>query len=158
MNPSFFVRPSLVARRYKSSGNREFVPNLARAAVASGVDGLFFEVHDNPEEALSDGPNMLYLDNFEALLRDLVAIDKIVKVRGGICDYFRTKQHRYFMRKHAIEELSSRLDHNFVNAVNMILACKGRVVCTGMGKSVILVAKLRLPWLVLVHRHFHASW
>ena len=63
----------------KSSGNREFVPNLARAAVASGVDGLFFEVHDNPEEALSDGPNMLYLDNFEALLRDLVAIDKIVK-------------------------------------------------------------------------------
>ena len=35
----------------------------------------------------------------------------------------------------AIEELSSRLDHNFVNAVNMILACKGRVVCTGMGKS-----------------------
>ena len=63
----------------KSSGNREFVPNLARAAVARGVDGLFFEVHDNPEEALSDGPNMLYLDNFEALLKDLVAIDKIVK-------------------------------------------------------------------------------
>ena len=63
----------------KSSGNREFVPNLARAAVASGVDGLFFEVHDNPEEALSDGPNMLYLDQFEDLLRDLVAIDKIVK-------------------------------------------------------------------------------
>ena len=57
----------------------EFVPNLARAAVASGVDGLFFEVHDNPEEALSDGPNMLYLDQFEAVLRDLVAIDKIVK-------------------------------------------------------------------------------
>jgi len=60
----------------KSSGNREFVPNLARAAVASGVDGLFFEVHDNPEEALSDGPNMLYLDQFEDVLRDLVAIDK----------------------------------------------------------------------------------
>ena len=52
---------------------------LARAAVASGVDGLFFEVHDNPEEALSDGPNMLYLDQFEDVLRDLVAIDKIVK-------------------------------------------------------------------------------
>ena len=42
----------LVAAGTKSSGNREFVPNLARAAVASGVDGLFFEVHDNPEEAL----------------------------------------------------------------------------------------------------------
>ena len=63
----------------KSSGNREFVPNLARAAVASGVDGLFFEVHDNPEEALSDGPNMVYLNQFEDLLKDLVAIDKIVK-------------------------------------------------------------------------------
>ena len=63
----------------KSSGNREFVPNLARAAVASGVDGLFFEVHDNPEEALSDGPNMVYLNQFEDLLKDLIAIDKIVK-------------------------------------------------------------------------------
>lgn len=62
-----------------SGGQREFVANLARAAVASGVDGLFFEVHDNPEEALSDGPNMLYLDTLEDLLKDLVAIDKIVK-------------------------------------------------------------------------------
>lgn len=65
----------------KSSGQREFVPNLARAAVASGVDGLFFEVHDNPEEALSDGPNMLYLDQLEALLSDLIAIDKVVKAK-----------------------------------------------------------------------------
>lgn len=62
-----------------SSGQREFVANLARAAVASGIDGLFFEVHDNPEEALSDGPNMLYIDQLEELLTDLVAIDKIVK-------------------------------------------------------------------------------
>lgn len=63
----------------KSSGQREFVANLARAAVASGVDGLFMEVHDNPEEALSDGPNMLYLDSVEDLLKDLIAINKIVK-------------------------------------------------------------------------------
>lgn len=62
-----------------SSGQREFVANLARAAVASGIDGLFFEVHDNPEEALSDGPNMLYIEQLEELLTDLVAIDKIVK-------------------------------------------------------------------------------
>ncbi len=62
-----------------SSGQREFVANLARAAVASGVDGLFMEVHDNPEEALSDGPNMLYIEQLEALLTDLVVIDKIVK-------------------------------------------------------------------------------
>lgn len=63
----------------KSSGQREFVANLARAAVASGVDGLFMEVHDNPEEALSDGPNMLYLDSVEDLLKDLIAINAIVK-------------------------------------------------------------------------------
>lgn len=62
-----------------SSGQREFIPNLARAAVGAGVDGLFMEVHDNPAEALSDGPNMLPVDELEALLTDLVAIDKIVK-------------------------------------------------------------------------------
>jgi 2-dehydro-3-deoxyphosphooctonate aldolase (KDO 8-P synthase) len=63
----------------KSSGQRQFVGNLARAAVASGVDGLFLEVHDNPAEALSDGPNMLYLTQVEALLRDLIAIHEIAK-------------------------------------------------------------------------------
>ncbi len=62
-----------------SSGQREFVPPLARAAVASGVDGIFMEVHDNPEEGLSDGPNMIYLDKLEGILKDLIAIDKIVK-------------------------------------------------------------------------------
>lgn len=62
-----------------SSGQREFVPNLARAAAGAGVDGFFMEVHDNPEEALSDGPNMVRLDDLEVMLRDLVAIDKIVK-------------------------------------------------------------------------------
>lgn len=63
----------------KSSGQREFVPFLSRAAVGAGVDGLFMEVHDNPEEALSDGPNMVHLDDLEAILRDLKAIDTIVK-------------------------------------------------------------------------------
>lgn len=63
----------------KSSGQREFIPYLTRAAVAAGVDGLFMEVHDNPEEALSDGSNMLYLRDLEALLKDLLAIDEIVK-------------------------------------------------------------------------------
>lgn len=62
-----------------SSGQREFAANLARAAVGCGVDGLFMEVHDNPEEGLSDGPNMLYLDTVEDLLRDLIAINEIVK-------------------------------------------------------------------------------
>jgi len=62
-----------------SSGQREFVPTLTRAAVATGVDMLFMEVHDNPAEALSDGPNMMYLDQLEALLKDVQAIDNVVR-------------------------------------------------------------------------------
>ena len=62
-----------------SGGNREFVEPLARAAVAAGVDGLFMEVHDNPEEALCDGPNSLYLDKLEELLKDVLAIYDVVK-------------------------------------------------------------------------------
>lgn len=63
----------------KSSGQRQFIGNLARAAAGSGIDGVFMEVHDNPEEALSDGPNMLYLSQVEAVLRDMTAIHEITK-------------------------------------------------------------------------------
>lgn len=62
-----------------SAGNREFVPNLVRAAVGAGVDALFMEVHDNPEEALCDGPNMVYLDKLEELLKDAIAIHEVVR-------------------------------------------------------------------------------
>ncbi len=62
-----------------SAGNREFVEHLTRAAVGAGVDALFMEVHDNPEEALCDGPNMVYLDKLEALLQDALAIHAIVR-------------------------------------------------------------------------------
>ncbi|MBO6258139.1 MAG: 3-deoxy-8-phosphooctulonate synthase [Succinivibrio sp.] len=62
-----------------SSGNREYVPYLVRAAAAVGIDALFLEVHDNPPEALSDGPNMVYLDKLEELLTDVVAIHHIVR-------------------------------------------------------------------------------
>ena len=62
-----------------SAGNREYVEYLTRAAVGAGVDGLFMEVHDNPEEALCDGPNMVYLDKLEDLLKDALAINEIVK-------------------------------------------------------------------------------
>lgn len=60
-----------------SAGQREYVPYLTRAAVAAGVDALFMEIHDNPEEALCDGPNMLYVDQLEDLLKDVLAIDAI---------------------------------------------------------------------------------
>lgn len=62
-----------------SAGNREFVPNLVRGAVGAGVDALFMEVHDNPEEALCDGPNMVYLDKLEDLLKDAIAIHEVVR-------------------------------------------------------------------------------
>ena len=62
-----------------SSGNREYVEYLTRAAVGAGVDALFMEVHDNPEEALSDGPNMVYLDKLEDLLKDSLSIYNIVR-------------------------------------------------------------------------------
>lgn len=62
-----------------SAGDREYVGCLTRAAVGTGVDALFMEVHDNPKEALCDGPNMVYLDKLEEILKDAIAIDKIVK-------------------------------------------------------------------------------
>src|SRR6185295_100136 len=65
-----------------SGGQREFVPALARAAVAVGVAGLFMEVHEDPERAMSDGPNSLRLDDLPGLLANLVALDRVVKERA----------------------------------------------------------------------------
>jgi 2-dehydro-3-deoxyphosphooctonate aldolase (KDO 8-P synthase) len=62
-----------------SGGQREFVPTLARAAVAVGVAGVFMEVHEDPERAKSDGPNSLRLADLRSLLATLVALDRIVK-------------------------------------------------------------------------------
>ena len=56
----------------KSGGNREFVEPLAKAAIAVGADGLFFEVHPNPDSSLSDGPNMIKMSGFEDMLRRLL--------------------------------------------------------------------------------------
>jgi len=58
----------------KSGGNRDFAPFLARAAMAAGADGLFFEAHPNPPEAMSDGPNQIPLEWVEPLLEDCLAI------------------------------------------------------------------------------------
>ncbi len=64
-----------------SGGQREFVPVLARAAVAAGIAGLFMETHPNPDEALSDGPNAWPLARVASLLATLVEIDRTVKHR-----------------------------------------------------------------------------
>ncbi len=65
-----------------TGGNREYVPSLAAAAVAIGVAALFMEVHPNPEQAKSDGPNSLYLKDLEALLMMLKSIDDLVKQKN----------------------------------------------------------------------------
>src|SRR5205823_14419419 len=62
-----------------TGGNRAMVEPLARAAAAIGVDGLFFEVHPDPDHAPSDGPNMLRLDDFPAVLRRVLAIRETVE-------------------------------------------------------------------------------
>ncbi|MGE0750883.1 MAG: 3-deoxy-8-phosphooctulonate synthase [Variibacter sp.] len=62
-----------------SGGEREFVPVLARAAVAVGVAGVFIETHQDPDKAPSDGPNMLPLRDMEATLRNLIAFDRLAK-------------------------------------------------------------------------------
>ncbi|MEM4251779.1 MAG: 3-deoxy-8-phosphooctulonate synthase, partial [Candidatus Bathyarchaeia archaeon] len=62
-----------------TGGDSQFIEYLARAGVACGVDGVFMEVHDNPSEALSDGPNALPLERLERLLETLVKIDGLVR-------------------------------------------------------------------------------
>ena len=63
----------------KSGGDRKFVPTLAKAAVSVGIAGVFIETHDDPDNAPSDGPNMLHIDDLEKLVSKLLEIDNIVK-------------------------------------------------------------------------------
>jgi 2-dehydro-3-deoxyphosphooctonate aldolase (KDO 8-P synthase) len=67
------------ARGNASGGQREFVPVLARSAVAAGISGIFMETHPDPEQALSDGPNAWPLDRMEKLLKQIKQIDELVK-------------------------------------------------------------------------------
>ena len=64
---------------HASGGERKYIPALARAAVAVGIDALFMEVHEDPDRALSDGPNSLHLKDFENLVRAVKQIDDMVK-------------------------------------------------------------------------------
>ncbi|MFO0993476.1 MAG: 3-deoxy-8-phosphooctulonate synthase [Hyphomicrobiales bacterium] len=70
-------------RGTSSGGERRFVPVLARAAVAVGVAGVFIETHEDPDHAPSDGPNMMPIDGMEALLRQLMKLDRLVKEKAG---------------------------------------------------------------------------
>ncbi len=64
---------------HASGGQRDFIPVLARAAVAAGIAGIFMETHPDPDKALSDGPNSWPLDKIQALLEQLMALDAVVK-------------------------------------------------------------------------------
>src|ERR1700675_1718489 len=66
----------------RSGGERRMIPYLARAAVAAGCDGVFLETHPRPDEALSDGPNMVPLARMAELLETLVELDQVTKKRG----------------------------------------------------------------------------
>lgn len=69
----------------KSGGQREFVPHLARAAVSVGIDALFMEIHENPDKALSDGPNMIPLAKLEEVLQPVVNIHNSLKTATPVC-------------------------------------------------------------------------
>jgi 2-dehydro-3-deoxyphosphooctonate aldolase (KDO 8-P synthase) len=71
-----------------SGGQREFVPVLARAAVAVGIAGLFMETHPNPAEAKSDGPNAVPLQRMKELLATLADLDRVVKKNGFLEQHF----------------------------------------------------------------------
>ena len=71
-----------------SGGQREFVPVLARAAVAVGISGLFMETHPDPAKALSDGPNAVPLRHMRALLEQLLALDRVIKSQPLLEDHF----------------------------------------------------------------------
>ncbi|MFO1349441.1 MAG: 3-deoxy-8-phosphooctulonate synthase [Gammaproteobacteria bacterium] len=83
-----------------SGGQREFVPVLARAAIAAGVAGLFMETHPDPDQALSDGPNAWPLAKMEALLSTLKALDTVVKQHG----FLETEtEHHQSIRQRGLE-------------------------------------------------------
>ena len=63
----------------KSGGERKYVPALSKAAVAVGVAGVFMETHNDPDNAPSDGPNMVKLDDMNDLIKKLIEIDNLVK-------------------------------------------------------------------------------
>jgi 2-dehydro-3-deoxyphosphooctonate aldolase (KDO 8-P synthase) len=79
----------------KSGGQREFVPLLARAAVASGISGVFMETHPDPDKALSDGPNSWPLWRMRELLRTLKELDEVVKQHGFVEDTVHEKQLKH---------------------------------------------------------------
>ena len=121
----------------KTGGNREFVPAMALAARAFGANAFFFEVHPDPDRALSDGPNMLRLDDLENLIKTLTIMTETSKAQ--ILAVARKAMHTEML---ALKHLEETLGDNFVAAVELILACRGKCIVTGMGKSGLVGRKI----------------
>ena len=126
----------------KSSGGQpEFIEPLARAGTAVGVDGVFLEVHDNPAKALSDGTNALPLAELPGLAGK-THTDCRAGARLERAVSLETARRVLRIEAEALGELLQRLDARFEQAVDLLMACKGRVVVTGMGKSGLIGRKI----------------
>ena len=128
-----------------TSGDREYVFPLMRAGLAIGVDAIFAEVHPNPNEAKSDGPNMLFLDDLEEILKVAIKIDDLVKGRKVIVMEFPEVDYARSVFEAEIEELGrvkNSLDGDITKVVELILGMKGKVVVTGIGKSGLIGKKI----------------
>lgn len=135
-----------------TGGNRDYVEPLAKAAVAAGADALFFEVHPDPDNALSDGPNMVRLNEFEDMLKRIIkvydAVHPDVKSDFSITAYnSREKEtvdsnmdkiaegRRVFeIEIDAMKKMRVALNDTFSQILDIITGCSGKVIITGMGK------------------------
>ena len=140
-----------------TAGQAEYIEPMASAGVAAGVDGVFMEVHERPEQARSDAQNALRLDLLEPLLHRLVRMHEIAADRPRRCrrkgvprSPLMADEHGHAgSRPHGAADRGGgdsgpgrRLDDDFERAVELLFECRGRVAVTGMGKSGIICRKI----------------
>lgn len=140
-----------------SGGNRAYAEPLAKAAAAAGADAFFFEVHPDPDNALSDGPNMIKLAEFEEILKRVVRIYDAASAQpepliheessmeGSSCSYTDSiAQARcvFDTEIDALKKTRNALDGVFVQMLHEIVNCQGKVIVTGMGKPGHIATKL----------------
>ncbi len=126
-----------------TGGNREYVEPLAKAAVAAGANALFFEVHPDPDNALSDGPNMVRLDDFEALLERVIKVYDSSSPQLNNMDKRLLEARRVFdIEIEGLQKTRDALGDSFLKILDAITTCKGKVVITGIGKPGHIATKL----------------
>jgi len=125
----------------RSGGQREFIPVLARAAVAAGIDGLFLETHPDPDKALSERAEQPTARRPGRPSPD-ARPDRPGGERGDGALRWKEREAALecarrvlSIESRAVASLADRLDANFGRAVDLIFACKGKVIVTGVGKA-----------------------